>query len=280
MFIKISSVLRTKLFLPVAALLCLSVLVEPAVAQQTPASKNGPSTSAKEKKESPSWSITPNPNLPNVLILGDSISIGYTRKVRQLLADKANVFRPHSDDGKKAENCQGTSLGIRRIDDWLEGQKWDVIHFNWGLHDLKRVKEAGSSKNSTSPDDPYQATVPQYSKNLNLLVGKLKATGAKLIFATTTPVVPESKGPLREAGGPRRYNAAALEIMKANDIMVNDLFALCKDNLHKIQLPKNVHFKSKGKLLQARSVAAKIAKLLPQMAEENVEKDSTQDSQR
>ena len=123
------------------------------------------------------WAIEPDPELPNVLILGDSISIGYTLTVRAHLEGKANVFRPDKGNGEKPENCQGTSLGVKEIDRWLAGRKWDVIHFNWGLHDLKRVKEAGRSQNSDNPEDPYQATVEQYSANLEQLVDKLLATG-------------------------------------------------------------------------------------------------------
>ena len=62
--------------------------------------------------------------LPNVLILGDSISIGYTPVVRDALKSKANVIRPSA-------NCGETRMGLAGIDDWLGDGKWDVIHFNW-----------------------------------------------------------------------------------------------------------------------------------------------------
>src|SRR5690606_22154370 len=136
------------------------------------------------------WAIEPDPSLPNVLILGDSISIGYTLQVRQALAGKANVFRPHTADGTKAENCSGTTKGVKAIDRWLGDRKWDVIHFNWGLHDLKHVTEPGGNKVSSKASDPLQATVEQYAKNLEQIVKKLEATDATLIFATTTPVPP------------------------------------------------------------------------------------------
>src|SRR5688500_31492 len=92
--------------------------------------------------------------------------------------------------GDKADNCSGTTYGFAIIDCWLQldGGKSDVIQFNWGLHDLKHVK-AGDPKGaaSDSPTDPPQATVEVYEKILREIVAKLKATGAKLIFATTTP---------------------------------------------------------------------------------------------
>ena len=55
---------------------------------------------------------------PNVLIIGDSISIGYTDKVAQLLKGKADVERPMREDGK-AQNCGPTSKGIADLDLWL-----------------------------------------------------------------------------------------------------------------------------------------------------------------
>ena len=51
-----------------------------------------------------------------------------------------------------------------------------MIHFNWGLHDLKIMADG---KRQVEPED--------YEKNLRALVAKMKATGAKLIWATTTP---------------------------------------------------------------------------------------------
>jgi hypothetical protein len=108
----------------------------------------------------------PDPALPNVLILGDSISIGYTLPVRRLLAGEANVYRPMQADGISPENCQGTSNSLQHLDRWLGEREWDLIHFNWGLHDLKRVQEAGTAMNSSDPNDPYQATVEQYGETL------------------------------------------------------------------------------------------------------------------
>lgn len=215
-----------------------------------------------EKNKSLDWNFTPDPALPNVLILGDSISIGYTLQVRELLKGKANVFRPTSPDGKKAENCSDTISGGAKLDRWLAGRTWSVIHFNWGLHDLKHVKEAGKQINSSNPDDPLLTTVEVYSQNMEAITTKLKATGARLVFATTTPVAPGTTNPLREPDAPARYNAAALEIMKTNQIRVNDLYALCEPRLNEWQLPKNVHFKPAGSAAMAKQVAAVIAEEL------------------
>ncbi|MEW4561850.1 SGNH/GDSL hydrolase family protein [Bremerella sp. JC770] len=204
------------------------------------------------------WAETPDPNLPNVLILGDSISIGYTLQVRKLLDGKANVFRPHTADGKRPENCSGTTKGVVSLDRWLGDRKWDVIHFNWGLHDLKHVTEPGGNTVSTKPSDPVQATADQYAANLEKIVKRLNQTGAKLIFATTTPVVPNTTGPLREPTSPPKYNAAALKVMKEHNVAVNDLFAFCQPQVEKLQRPKNVHFTAAGSQALAEQVAAAI----------------------
>jgi len=209
------------------------------------------------EKKGEQWSFMPDEKLPNVLILGDSISIGYTLEVRKLLVGKANVYRPLSKGGDKPENCSGTTAGVQNIDRWLGDKKWAVIHFNWGLHDLKHVKKE-DGKPSGDPADPVQATVEQYSKNLEEIVQKLKATGAKLIFATTTPVVPGTKSPLREPEAPGRYNEAALKIMTANGVRINDLYAFALPRLEKLQLPKNVHFTSDGSKALAEQVVQAI----------------------
>ena len=217
--------------------------------------------SAAEKPGAADWTFEPDPALPNVLILGDSISIGYTLEVRKLLKGKANVFRPMNASGRGPENCSGTTHGVEAIDRWLEGRKWAVIHFNWGLHDLKHVKPPKGDA-SSDPNDPVQATVEQYEKNMAVLVSKLKATGARLVFAATTPVAPGTTGPLREPDAPPRYNEAAVRIMKANGIRVNDLHAFALPKLADIQLPKNVHFTPAGSRVLAEEVARVIGEEL------------------
>jgi choline-sulfatase len=208
------------------------------------------------------WAITPDPKLPNVLILGDSISIGYTLKVREALQAKANVFRPCSANGMRAENCNGTTNGVQKTDGWLTGQKWDVIHFNFGLHDLKHVSPTNKNVNSNSLDDPRQAEPQEYRENLSKIVAKLKATGAKLIYATTTSY-PDGCSPARLPADANVYNNIATEIMRANDIEINDLHAACHDRLSDLQLPKNVHFNGAGEAFQAKIVADAIERALP-----------------
>lgn len=203
----------------------------------------------KHRKQKP---VEMDAHLPNVMIIGDSISIGYTGQVRAQLKGKANVIH-------NPGNAAGTTLGLEKMQEWLGDTKWDVIHFNWGLHDLKHVTESG--KNSNNPADPQQADLATYTANLKVLVKQLKATGSKLIFATTTPY-PKGVKPCRLPEDAPKYNAAAMKIMKANNIEVNDLYSLALPKLKTLQRRRNVHFEKEGSKVLADQVAAKIESAL------------------
>lgn len=182
---------------------------------------------------------------PRVLLLGDSISIGFTLPVRELLGDAATVQRP-------AANCGQTAFALRHLADWLGAEKWDVIHFNFGLHDLKYLDHTG---NYVPPDQGRQVTpLDVYRRNLTAIVTRLLATGATPIFATTTPVPPGAAG--RPAGSERPYNQCALEIMRAHGVAINDLWSLALQRQNDIQRPNDVHFTTEG----YRELAAEVAR--------------------
>ena len=197
--------------------------------------------------------------LPKVLILGDSISIGYTPFVQSILKGRAEVSRPLNKKGA-AENCQGTTRGLSELDRWLGDTKWDVIHFNFGLHDLKHVDDSG--KNSTNPNDPQQADPMMYRKNLSRITKRLLKTEARLIFATTTPYPHKPSGPLRRSDQPEIYNARALEIMNKHNIDINDLHAFVKPRMKELMRPENVHFIPEGSKNLAQEVVRHIEKSL------------------
>ena len=222
-----------------------------------------PEAGSRAEKKPEDLRIKPDPALPNVLLLGDSISIGYTLPVRKLLQGKANVFRPVTPAGA-AENCSDTGFGLANLDRWLALQpKWDVIHCNWGLHDLKHMADG---KPSGDPSSPVLNPVDAYQANLTKITARLKQTGARLVFATTTPVVEGTSNPFRSPADPARYNAAAIEVAKANGVRVNDLFALVTPRLAAVQLPKNVHFTAAGSDLLAKQVAAVVTEELASAA--------------
>jgi acyl-CoA thioesterase-1 len=192
------------------------------------------------------------PGLPRVLLIGDSISIGYTRAVRRELAGRANVVRP-------PENCGPSAFGLIRIEEWLGTGSWAVIHFNFGLHDLKYLDAEGNYLVPQAGDAPL-ASPAEYADNLRRLVARLQRTGAKLVFATTTPV-PEGAG-TRIAGSERAYNEAALAVMREARIPVDDLWTFASAH-PALQKPRDVHFTPEGDEAIARLVTAAIAAQLP-----------------
>ncbi|MCH2161344.1 MAG: SGNH/GDSL hydrolase family protein [Phycisphaerales bacterium] len=194
-----------------------------------------------------------------VLILGDSISMGYTPVVRKNLGESAVVFRPMKDGENRAENCEGTTRGVEAIDRWLaiDGGEFDVIHFNFGLHDLKRINP-DTGRSSADPDHPRQADLDRYREQLATIVDALQASGARLIFATTTPVPEGGVRPHRDPEDVLRYNQAAIELMTSQGIVVNDLYAFVLPRLSELQKPVNVHFTREGTKALAEQVAAAI----------------------
>lgn len=195
--------------------------------------------------DSPYAPVRDTPGLPRVLLIGDSISVGYTIPVRTLLAGKANVHRP-------AENSGPTTRGVQSLEAWLGTGKWDVIHFNFGLHDLKTIW-----------DGQHQVSVTDYERNLRRIVARLRQTGAVLIWASTT-AIPEGKlGPPRKPEDVVRYNRAALRVMKDHAVRVNDLYAFVKPRLGELGRPQNVHFTDAGSQALAEQVVKAIVAALP-----------------
>lgn len=194
-----------------------------------------------------------------VLILGDSISIGYTPHVRELLEGRAQVWRPMRENGKSPENCAGTNHGVERLEAWLaiDGGDWDVIHFNFGLHDLKRV-DPETGRNSKDAAHPHQAGPERYRSQLQGITERLGETGARLVFATTTPVPEQVGGPVRMPQDPITYNRVALEVMHQAGVRVDDLYGFALPRLEQLQRTRDVHFVPEGSQALAGEVARSI----------------------
>ncbi len=193
------------------------------------------------------------PAMPRVLLIGDSISIGYTKPTRQLLAGKAEVHRVPGNAGH-------TGMGLAGLPKWLDEKhgKWDVIHFNWGLWDLcYRNPQSKVQGHRDKVNGKLTHTPEQYAANLEQIVTRLEQTGAKLIFATTTPVPKGEAG--RKVGDDAKYNAVALDVMKRHGVRINDLHAVMSPHMKQHQVgPGNVHFTPEGSKLLAEHVAAGI----------------------
>ena len=158
-------------------------------------------------------------------------------------------------------NSGPTTRGLASLDDWLGDGKWDVIHFNWGLHDLKYLGPQGQNLADPQAAQSRQQVPPaEYEKNLRELVARLKKTGATLIWCSTTPVPAGAQG--RVPGDSAKYNAIAAKIMEEHQIAVDDLYSFAKPRLDKIQRKANVHFSPEGSQALAEQVAGSIREAL------------------
>ena len=202
-----------------------------------------------------------NPDLPNVLLIGDSISIGYTPYVRRQLAGKADVYRIKG-------NGKTSSFGVKNLDAWLKKKpaKWDVIHFNWGLWDLcYRHPESKVQGHRDKVNGTLAITLEQYKANMEKNVARLKETKAKLIWCATTPVPKKEAG--RKVGDDLKYNQIAENIMKANGIAINDLHSHARLKLPEIMAKEgDVHFNNPGYRHLADKVVAEILSSLEKKA--------------
>lgn len=208
--------------------------------------------------------ITDDPKLPRVLLMGDSVSIAYALEVRKLLAGVANVHRVPANCGSTK-----TALGSYGLVRWLPDQKekWNVIHFNHGLHDLSYRFADDRDKNDkgeyASPTNGEHQNLPpdEYEKNLRQIIARLKQTGAKLIFASTTPV-PESDAAKYVKDSELPYNEIAKKVMTDEGVTWNDLWSLVKPRQAELQISRNVHFQPNGSSVMAKQVAEMIQNAL------------------
>ena len=184
--------------------------------------------------QSNAWDfVEDDPKLPRVLLIGDSVSRGYTQAVRSELAGKANVHRAPA-------NCGPSTTGLKKIDVWLGDGKWDIIHFNFGIHDRN-------------------TPIADYKQRLLQLIQRMDKTGAKLIWASTTPI-PDT--PKYTATSIVQRNAAAAEVMRKHQVVINDLFAAITPRLKELQNPKDVHFNAAGYKFLGQCVAASVTQHL------------------
>ncbi len=165
--------------------------------------------------------------LPKVLFFGDSISGGYAKSLAPLMEGKAELVKLgavatyrlnkeafwHSSGQAKAldfGSAKACIADFERFERHLSENKYDVIHFNFGLNDIFRGRNGA-----------WHNPVDQYAKDLAKIVTLLKKNGAKVIWANTTPI--PAHAPHNPEGEELIYNAAAEKVMKENNIPINDL---------------------------------------------------------
>jgi len=183
---------------------------------------------------------------PRVLLLGDSIRMSYQPMVAQMLADEANVVGP-------AENGQFSLYTLAHLPAWLDELGCpDIVHWNNGIHD-----------SGHNPDrQPRQIPLDIYVMTLGYILQQLTATGAKIIFATSTPVHPDM--PFRNDTWAWRnpdidaYNAAARNVMKVGRVPVNNLHAVVAADPDALLAEDQLHLSDAGQHACAKAVAAAV----------------------
>jgi hypothetical protein len=179
-------------------------------------------------------------DLPRVLLIGDSITRGYFGEVEKRLAGKAHCAR------LTTSKCVSDPSFPDEVELLLKQYRFAVIHFNNGLHGWGYRED-------------------QYQDGLLRLIETFKqhAAGAKLVWATTTPI--RERDNLQQISERtervRTRNRIASEIMKDRGIPTNDLYGLVE------QQPDwhsgdGVHFNGKGKEAQAKQVAESVLECL------------------
>lgn len=157
----------------------------------------------------------------DILIIGDSISIGYTTALRDLFPD-ANVMRIPG-------NARNSRYTLQNLDKWLVGQNWDLIIWNNGLWDARK-------------NPVWNINLVEYEQNLNSIALKLKTENKRVVFITTTPLPPEHTERLPV----EPYNVVAKGVMATNQIQVIDLYQLIIDNNIQTLADNNVHYNTEA----------------------------------
>jgi lysophospholipase L1-like esterase len=183
-------------------------------------------------------------SLPTIVLVGDSIRMGYAPIVTEMLKGKANVVAAIGNGGD-------SSRVLSNLEQWVILHQPTVVHFNCGLHDLKLSKKSKQ----------HQVSIEDYEKNLRAIVDRLqKETKARLIFATTTPIQDELHAKRggdfgRHEADVERYNEVALKVMKEKGVEIDDLHSVVTEaGVKKVQRADGTHYSPDGSKLLAEAV--------------------------
>ncbi len=157
--------------------------------------------------------------MKKVILIGDSIRMGYDKYIKEALEGTAEVYYP-------AENSRFATYVLRFAHEWKKKGEWptdaDIVHWNAGLWDVPEIL----GDDPLTPIAFYADTIARIDKRLRLLF-----PNAKLVFATSTAVQEEKHGEVfkRFNSTIRRYNAAAIEALSGTDTVINDLYAVTEN---------------------------------------------------
>jgi len=188
------------------------------------------------------WIPDSNANdLPRVLLIGDSITRAYYPDVAAALKGKAYVAR------LATSKSVGDPTLLEEVKLILSEGKFNVVHFNNGMHGWGYT------------EDEYRQAFPDF-----LAAIQTGAPGAKLIWASTTPVrVANDTAHLSDrTDRVRQRNQIAADILTAHEMVFDDLFTLVLDHPEYYK-SDGVHFEAAGVKAEADQVAKKILDVLP-----------------
>jgi lysophospholipase L1-like esterase len=179
-----------------------------------------------------------------VILIGDSIRIGYQDTVRAALGDVADVDWP-------AENGGNTRNVLAHLEEWAISQRADLVHVNCGLHDLRVMR--GASDNVV-PLAEYAANVER------ILTAVRDRAGARVAWAATTPINEvwhrSAVDWTRSEADVVRYNAAAAGVCRRLGVPVDDLYQVALDaGRDAILAADGVHFRPEGYRLLGQAAA-------------------------
>ena len=154
--------------------------------------------------------------MKKIILIGDSIRMGYCKYVKEALLDTAEVFYPD-------ENCRFAEYVLRYLGDWKKQGKWgddvDLVHWNAGLWDCLELYG----------DEPltslsyYGEAIARIDKRIRMFFPK-----AKVVFATSTSIVESGYGKdfCRHNATIEKYNQAALRALSGTDTVIDDLYSV------------------------------------------------------
>ena len=159
--------------------------------------------------------------MKKLVLIGDSIRIGYDKYVKEKLAGRVEVLYPE-------ENGRFAQYVYRYIGSWQAEGGWgndaDVVHWNAGLWDVIHLGP-GDDGPVTTPEQ-YGTTLGQIARRIRILFPH--AVG---VFATSTPIVEADYGPdfWRSNAEIERYNEIAKTVLTKEGTRIDDLYTVMKD---------------------------------------------------
>lgn len=185
----------------------------------------------------------------NVLIIGDSISEGYTPFVQEALGDK--YYIQHNVTKNGYTNAETSGFTLSNIEDYLDDcPKWDVITFGNGLWDIAQENGNGI---------PRGGTVNDYTSNLQAIADRLQDTGAAVVFFNMIPVETGDNVCLDYLVDP--WNSAAFTALSTTAVTTYDLNSWAHETRQN-QNQGDVHYNDKGNKHNAQFVISAIKEQL------------------